>query len=263
MRILFLGDIFGKPGRKLLTNYLPNLKEEYKIDFCIANCENLASGRGITQKAIGAMIHCGVDIFTSGNHLWDKKESLDFIKESKIILKPLNVPKGAFGSEYYIFKNKIGAECAVVCLLGQTYMPPCDMPIPVLENLLKNELLGVENVFIDFHAEATGEKKVFALHFDGKVSAIVGTHTHVQTSDQQILKKGTGYITDVGMVGGHYSGIGVKKEIVIEKTILGMPKRYLPSDQGLQINGVVFEIKNGRTYKIERVLKKYENFTKL
>ncbi len=258
MKILFLGDIYGSPGRYLMEKYLPDMKREFDIDLCIANCENLNHGRGVSKMTILQMKKAGVDVFTSGNHLWDNKPSLDFIAESPEILKPINVPKSALGGEYFLFEAPNGEKCAVVNLIGQIFMPNADMPIPALEELLQAKLADCQNIFVDFHAEATAEKRVVGFYFDGKISCCVGTHTHVQTTDEQILPAGTGYITDVGMCGGHLSGIGVKKEIVIQKAISGMPERYHPSWEGLEINAVFVEIKDGKTVNIERIKRKYE-----
>ena len=213
MKILFVGDIYGSPGRYLMQEHLPQLKKEFEVDLCIANCENMNHGRGVSQASINQMKTAGVDLFTSGNHLWDNKQSLDFIASCPQILKPANVQESALGSRSYRFQLPDGSQCGVVCLIGQTFMPAADFPIPVLEQILATDLAGVENIFVDFHAEATAEKRVLSLHFDGKISCLVGTHTHVQTADEQIMPLGCGYITDVGMTGGHLSGIGVQKEI--------------------------------------------------
>ncbi len=258
MKILFIGDIYGGPGRYLLEEHLANLRQEYAIDLCIANCENLNHGRGVSEKSILQMKRAGVDVFTSGNHLWDNRQSLDFLANSPEILKPVNVQKQALGGEYYRFKAADGQECAVVCLIGQTFMPPANFPIEILDEMLQGDLAGVENVFVDFHAEATGEKRMLSLYFDGKISCLVGTHTHIQTADEQILPSGCGYITDVGMSGGHLSGIGVKREIVVRKNVSGMPARYHPSWEGLEINAVFVELQKGKTVKIERIKRGYE-----
>ncbi len=258
MKILFIGDIYGGPGRYLMQEHLAGIKQEYAVDLCIANCENLNHGRGVSQKSILQMERAGVDLFTSGNHLWDNKQSLEFIATCPKILKPANVQKQALGGEYYRYKAPDGQECGVVCLIGQTFMPPADFPLAVLDKMLQEELAGVENIFVDFHAEATGEKRMLSLYFDGRVSCIVGTHTHIQTADEQILPMGCGYITDVGMSGGHLSGIGVRREIVIEKNVVGMPQRYHPSWEGLEINAVFVELVQGKTVKIERIKRGYE-----
>jgi len=261
MKILFIGDIYGNPGRYLMQEHLPALKREFDIDLCIANCENLNHGSGIGQKSILQMKDAGVDVFTSGNHLWDNKQGLKFLASCPEILKPVNVQKAALGSAFYRYKLPDGSECGVVCIIGQTFMPAADFPIPVLEEILAKDLADVENIFVDFHAEATAEKRVLSLHFDGKLSCLVGTHTHVQTADEQIMPLGCGYITDVGMTGGHLSGIGVQKEIVIEKNISGMPQRYHPSWEGLQINALFVELDQGKTVKIERIKRGYEQAT--
>ncbi len=258
MKILFLGDIYGHPGRYLIQEHLQRLRQEFEVDLCIANCENLNHGRGVSQNSILQMKNAGVDVFTSGNHLWDNRQSLDFIASCREILKPANVQESALGSDFYRFQTQDGKRCAVVCLIGQTFMPAANFPITVLEEILENDLADEENIFVDFHAEATGEKRVMSLYFDGKISCLVGTHTHVQTADEQILPHGCGFISDVGMCGGHYSGIGVKKEIVLKKNISGMPERYHPSWEGLEINALFVELEKGKTVKIQRIKRGYE-----
>ena len=260
MNVLFLGDIYGKAGRKLIVETLPALKQEYEIDLCIANCENLSYGRGVTKKSINQMTTCGVDVFTSGNHLFDKKDSLGFIEDSTNILKPANYPKGALGKSFYVFEDSNFQKCAVVCLVGQVFMnvPSINTPFFVMECLLEKQLRGVENIFVDFHAETTAEKRAFAEYFDGRLAAVVGTHTHIQTADEQILAGGTAFITDVGMNGPHDSVIGVKKEIILKKLQTGMPQRFIPAKSGLQLNCVVVRIKQGGATSIKRILKKYD-----
>lgn len=260
MKILFIGDIFGKPGRSVVETVLPRLKKKYKIELSIANCENLTQGRGITKKTILQMKNAGIDVFTSGNHLWDKRESIDFISTSSDILKPANYPKATPGARYTIFKSKNGEQCAVITILGQIFMKTYNInrPVYTMDRLLKKELFGIKNIFVDFHAEATAEKRAFAEFYNGKITAVVGTHTHVQTADEQILTQGTAFITDVGMTGGHNSVIGVKKEIIIKTLETSLPQRFIPSDKGLQLNAVFIEISGGKAIKIKRILKKYD-----
>ena len=251
MNILFFGDIVGKPGRKIVRKHLSALKEKYAIDYCIANCENLSHGRGISEKAILEMKSAGVDAFTSGNHLWDKKDSLDFLKEAKFITKPANYPNDALGSLYY----DINEELTILSLIGQSFMENnSNSPFYILDSLLKTELKNKKNIFIDFHAEATAEKKAFAFLFDGRISAVLGTHTHVQTVDEQILPKGTGFITDVGMNGSHNSIIGVQKETILKRIITGMPSMMKVAEEGLQVNAIFLKIINGKTTCIKRIL---------
>jgi metallophosphoesterase (TIGR00282 family) len=261
MKILFIGDIFGKAGRKLIFDRLPELKRELSIDFCIANGENAAQGRGITEKTANYLFDAGIDVFTSGNHLWDKKTSLDFIKKEPRILKPINNSPMAYGNEYYIYQFDNGSKIAVFTVIGQVFMGPADSPFRTCDMVIDKIKKETFNIFIDFHAEATAEKRALGYYLDGKVSALVGTHTHIQTADEEILEHGTAYLTDVGMTGPHDSVIGVKKEIILEKMLSDMPKQYAPAETGLQINAVYVEIdeKTGKAKDIKRIRRKYHD----
>jgi len=258
MNILFFGDIFGSPGRNLIKKYLPELRRKFKIDFCIANGENTAHGKGITEKTATELFNCGIDCFTSGNHIWDKKESIDYLKREPRILKPLNYHKDAIGATLYI-ANVGKSKLAVVNLIGQVYMNPIDSPFIALDNILPEIKEVTDNIFVDFHAEATAEKRALAFYFDGRISAMVGTHTHIQTADEEILPNNTAYITDVGMTGPHDSCIGIDKDIVIKKMITSMPQQFKPAEGGLQINAVVIEIdeNTGNAVEIQRIMRKY------
>jgi len=257
MNILFLGDIFGKPGRGIVTEHLESLREEFNIDFCIANGENVAQGRGITSKTARSLFEKGIDAFTSGNHLWDQKDSISFLEKEKRILKPLNYPDKAKGSPFIIL-NKNNLKLGVVSVIGQAFMGPANSPFDALDKNLPLIHAETNCLLIDFHAEATAEKRALGYYLNGRVSAVIGTHTHIQTADEEILSKGTAYITDVGMTGPHDSVIGVKKEIILEKMSTGMPIRYEVSNKGLQINAVVVNIdsESGRGLSIERVKRK-------
>jgi len=258
MNILFIGDIFGSPGRNLMKKYLPDLRTEFDIDFCIANGENAAHGKGLTEKTATELFGCGVDCFTSGNHIWDKKDSIDYINREKRILRPLNYFEDAIGAVYYI--AKVGkSKLAILNVLGQVYMNPIDSPLFALEKILPSINKNTNNIVVDFHAEATAEKRALAFNFDGQVSAFIGTHTHVQTADEEILPNNTAYISDVGMTGPHDSCIGIKKEIVISKMKNSMHLPFQPAEGGLQINAVVIEIdeNTGKALKIQRIRRKY------
>ena len=258
MNILFIGDIFGSPGRNLMKKYLPELRKEFEIDFCIANGENTAHGKGITEKTATELFMCGVDCFTSGNHIWDRKESIEYIEREPRILKPLNYSEKAVGATKYI--ATIGnSKLAVINLIGQVFMNPVDSPFTALEKILPELRKETNNIFVDFHAEATAEKRALGFYFDGQISAMVGTHTHIQTADEEILPNNTAYITDVGMTGPHDSCIGITKENVFQKMITSMPQRFEIAEGGLQINAVVIEIDEdtGKAVKIQRILRKY------
>lgn len=257
MKIIFLGDVFGKPGRNLVLDTVESLKKIYQSDFFIVNGENLADGKGLTEKTAKPLFDAGIDAITGGNHLWDRNESLDYIKSESRILKSLNYPDTAFGSTY-IELSKEQLQLIVVCLTGQLFMPPCDSPFSKLETFLNLPEVMNKTVFVDFHAESTAEKRALAHKFDGKVAALIGTHTHIQTADEEILPLGTGYLTDAGMTGSHDSVIGIKKQLILQKMETGMPVRYEVADHGLQINGVFLEIDplTGKTIHIDRIRQK-------
>jgi len=262
MNILFLGDIFGKPGREIIVSYLPELLKEFSVDFCIANGENVAQGRGITPKTARALFTSGIDAFTSGNHLWDQKGSIEFLEKEQRIVKPLNYPEKAKGSPYIIL-SKDNLKLGVISLIGQAFMGPANSPFEITDKfipLLKKE---TSCILVDVHAEATAEKRALGFYLNGKVSAVVGTHTHIQTADEEVLFKGTAYITDVGMTGPHDSVIGIKKSIILEKLTTGMPLRYEVAEEGLQINGVLINIDpdSGKAISIKRIKREVDGQT--
>jgi hypothetical protein len=260
MKILFFGDVFGKPGRKIVKNHLAELKNEFAIDVVIANGENLAQGKGITEKTCAELFHVGVNAFTSGNHLWDQNSSLDYIKKETRIVKPLNFPQKAPGFDHLIL-DVDNSKLAILCVVGQSFMAPAAFPFEKLSEILPKIQETTPNILIDYHAEATAEKRVLGFLLDGKISALIGTHTHIQTADEEILPSGTAYITDVGMTGPHDSVIGTKKDIILEKVLTGVPKRFEVANSGLQINAVVIEIEDdsGKAVSIERIRRKMDD----
>lgn len=256
MKILFFGDVFGNPGRKAIQAFLPEFLSNHHIDFVIANCENASDGKGITEKSARELFDAGVHAFTSGNHLWDKKEGITLISTDKRIVKPLNFPSAAPGFNYTFLKNR-NFELVVACLCGQSFMNPIDSPFFALDRILPEMTALSKNILIDFHAESTAEKRTFAHYFNGRVSAILGTHTHIQTADEEVLSEGTAYITDVGMTGSIDSVIGVKKEIAIERVKTGLPVRHQTSDKQVYINAVLISLSNnGQAESIERIRQK-------
>ncbi|MBN2460104.1 MAG: TIGR00282 family metallophosphoesterase [Candidatus Cloacimonetes bacterium] len=259
MKVLFLGDVYGKPGRHIVIEHLPALRQELKVDFCIANGENVAHGRGISEKTAYPLFQAGVDVFTSGNHLWDKKEVLDYLPTENRILKPLNYSSQALGNTIYYTRLNEG-EIAVLCLVGQAFMGPANSPIQAIEAVLAEIRMRAGMIIVDIHAEATAEKRALGFYLDGKVSAVIGTHTHIQTADDEILPQGTAYITDVGMTGPHDSVIGIRKELILQKLITGMPVQYEVAETGLQINAVLVEIdaNTGRAVSIIRIKRTVE-----
>jgi len=258
MNIIFLGDVFGKSGRKLVLDQIKRLKEVYACDCFIINGENLADGKGLTEKTTKPLFEAGVDIITGGNHLWDRAESLDYIQKEPRIIKPMNYPATAFGNPYVTFETE-QARLLVLNLVGQVFMPPCDSPLAAMETFINQHPELDYPILVDFHAESTAEKRAFAQMFDGQISAVLGTHTHVQTADEEILPDGTGYLTDAGMTGPHDSVIGIKKHLILQKMTTGMPVRFEVSELGLQINGVFLQIdpSSHKTTQIQRIRELY------
>jgi metallophosphoesterase (TIGR00282 family) len=242
MRILLIGDIIGKKGREIIDAVLPEFKQEGKIDFCIANGENLAGGFGITPAVAKQVYAAGVDVLTGGNHIWSKKEIYQIIDEDERILRPLNYPIGVpgGGGRIYTVNNQ---QIGVISLCGRVFMDNLDCPFRTVMLEIERMRKETQNIVVDFHAEATSEKIAMGLYLDGLVSAVIGTHTHVQTADEKILSKGTAYITDTGMVGAKNSVIGVDSDIVIKRFLTSIPIRFEPTKTGPGIFcGVIIEI---------------------
>jgi len=255
MKILCIGDIVGKPGRQALGLFLRKLQEAHGIDLTIANGENAAGGFGITPDTAEDLLRLGIDVITSGNHIWDKKEVLGFIPKESRLLRPLNYPPGAPGYGSIVVTARNGTKVAVLNASGRVFMNTFDCPFRT--TLAEIETLAAETRVrvVDFHAEATSEKIAFGRFLDGRVSAVVGTHTHVQTADERILAGGTAYITDLGMTGPSESVIGVEPEIVIRKFLSGMPERFETAKHHAQLQGVVIEVDpaSGQALGIERI----------
>ncbi len=253
MRILFIGDIMGRPGRSSVARALPLLREEFGFfDFIIANGENSAAGFGLTERVMNELFSMGIDVLTNGNHVWDKKEFIQFLDSEPRILRPANHPEGTRGRGFSIYE-KNGNRLAVMCLQGRTFMPPLDCPFRAAEKLIAES--DVPAIFVDFHAEASSEKRALACWLDGKVSAVVGTHTHVQTADEEVLPGGTAFISDVGMTGGHAGVIGMTLESVLPKFLYGVPSKFEVCDKNVKFQAVVVDIdaETGRGMDIRRV----------
>lgn len=258
VNILFLGDIVGRSGRKVVKSALMSLKEEYNVDFVIANAENSANGTGITLKVYKELIGSGIDCLTSGNHIWDKKEALENISEFEKLIIPGNFPEKSPGNRFLEFDIK-GLKLIVTNFMGRVFMPLSDCPFKKLEQMLED--FKDSAVIADFHAEATSEKVAFGNYFDGRIAAFIGTHTHVQTNDDRILPKGTYFISDAGMNGALDSCIGVKKEAAIRKYLTGIPERFeVETSGGLLFNGIFLKIDTytKRVNFYEKVKKTYE-----
>jgi metallophosphoesterase (TIGR00282 family) len=254
VRILFLGDIVGHPGKQAVEATLPKLLDHYNPDITIVNAENIApNGRGITAKLAEALFDAEVDILTMGNHVFDQRESYSFIAEDRRVVRPANFPAGAPGQGYTLCKA--GKEqIAIINLLGRAFMGDYDDPFRTADRILKEIGDQTKHIFVDMHAEATAEKIALANYLAGRVSAVVGTHTHVQTADDRILPGGTAYLTDVGMCGPYDSIIGFQKDGVIQKFLTQMPTRFEVAQGATQVHGVVIDtLDNGRAKSIERI----------
>jgi metallophosphoesterase (TIGR00282 family) len=259
MRILFLGDIISKSGRKALAGGLGAIKARLAVDLCIGNVENAAAIFGITQKVIDEIEACGVDVMTSGNHVWDKREGLALLDSRENLLRPANYPPGVPGRGFVVRETR-GTPFAVINLQGRTFMTPIDCPFRCADAILSDIPPGVKILLVDFHAEATSEKQALAAYLDGRVSAVVGTHTHVQTADERVLPGGTGFITDVGMVGPIDSVIGVRKEQVIERFMRALPVRFEVSEGTACIGGLLVDVDDatGLAREVVRVREEIE-----
>ena len=253
MNILFIGDVVGRPGRNYLSTNLNRLVEENDIGFVIINGENSAGGVGITRSTYDELLSMGADIITLGNHSWAKKEVLEFIEDAERLIRPANYPEGTPGKGYRI-AVKAGKRIAVINLCGRVYMDCIDCPFRVIDKIL-NELKDKADVIIvDFHGEATSEKLAMGWYLDGRVHAVLGTHTHVQTSDERILPGGTAYITDVGMTGPIDSILGVEKETVIRKFITGMPAKFEIAGGEVSVGAVCIQLDdNNKVTSIKRI----------
>ncbi len=254
MKILAIGDLVGDIGLNKLKETLPNLIEAENIDFVIANVENVASGMGITQKDFQILDHMKIDVMTMGNHTWGKKDIFSFIDNPKL-LRPANYSKGIPGHGYNIYECK-GKNIAVISLIGRTAMNVLsENPFIVVDEILGEIKNKTDMVFVDFHAEATAEKIAMKYYLDGRVTGIFGTHTHVQTADEEVTKRGTGYITDLGMTGPKYSVIGMDTDASIKRFVTTLPERYKLANGKAFLNGCVFEVndENCRTKDIYRI----------
>ncbi|GHV54064.1 metallophosphoesterase [Synergistales bacterium] len=256
MRILFIGDVFGKPGRRAFRETLPRLRAERgPFDFIIINCENAAAGFGMTDRLMEELFAAGADIMTSGNHIWDKKEFVPTLDREPRVLRPYNYPQGAPGRGWGVFEKK-GLKLGVFNLQGRAFMPPVECPFRASDEVVsKLDEAKVSAALADFHAEATAEKVALSRYLDGRISALVGTHTHVQTSDNRVLSGGTAYITDVGMTGGHGGVIGMSYDSVMPKFMFSLPSKFEVDDAMPRVQGVVIDIddETGRAADITRV----------
>jgi metallophosphoesterase (TIGR00282 family) len=258
MKILFIGDTVGKAGRTIVHHYLKELQSEFQVDLTILNCENAAAGFGVTPKIADEFFDWGIDVLTSGNHIWDKKEIIPYLDKNTRILRPANYPHGNPGRGLAIVKTRSGEEMAVLNLQGRVFMPPTDDPFRTADTELEKVPKHIKVIFVDMHGEATSEKVAMGWYLDGRVSAVVGTHTHIPTADETILPKGTAFQTDVGMAGPFHSVIGVIKEDVIRRFLTSIPEKFESASQDGKLNGVFVEV-NSETGKAVRIVRVHRN----
>jgi metallophosphoesterase (TIGR00282 family) len=260
IRLLFFGDVMGEPGRKALMDLIPILKVELAADFIIVNGENAAAGRGITPKIAIGLMRAGAAVVTSGDHIWDQKEIVPYLADEPRMLRPLNYPDGVPGSGSVVLETAKG-KVGVINLIGRVFMgPQVDNPFPAVEQCVEEMRQETPIIFVDFHAEATSEKVAMGWHLDGKVSAVIGTHTHVPTADERVLPGGTAFLCDAGMCGPLDSVIGSQIEPVLERFKTAMPTRFGIGRGTVRVNGALVEVETatGRAVRIERVTRYWE-----
>jgi metallophosphoesterase (TIGR00282 family) len=256
VKLLFIGDIFGRPGRELVRQGLRTIVQAHGIDLVIANGENAAAGFGITREIGDQLFGYGVDILTSGNHIWDKKEALEYIAREPRLLRPANYPAGAPGAGVTVVRGRNDEPVGVVNVMGRVYMPNIDDPFTCARRAAERlRADGVRVIFVDMHAEVTSEKIAMGWYLDGLATAVVGTHTHVQTADERLLPNGTAYLTDVGMTGPHDGVIGVEREAVLQRFLTGLPTRFEPASGDPRLHAVLIDADpaTGRATGIERL----------
>jgi metallophosphoesterase (TIGR00282 family) len=241
MNILFIGDIFASPGRRIVADHLQDIIQTNRIDLAVANAENAAGGFGITPAIAEELFAMGLDVLTSGNHVWDKRELMDYFARQPRLLRPANYPD-APGSGVFVHRTRGGVDCAVLNLQGRTYMPSTDCPFRTADQILQELDPAVKVRFVDFHAEVTSEKLAMGWYLDGRVSAMVGTHTHVPTADTRILPGGTAYQTDCGMTGPYHSVIGVQTDIIIQRFLSGLPVRMEAAKECPELHAVIVDV---------------------
>jgi len=258
MKILFIGDTVASAGRAIVKHHIRNLQEQLDIDLTILNCENAAAGFGVTPKIADDFFDWGIDVLTSGNHVWDKKEIIPYLDRNPRILRPANYPENNPGRGLTVLKTKRGEEAAVLNLQGRVFMAPIDDPFRVADSEIKKIPGHIKVVFVDMHAEATSEKVAMGWYLDGRVSAVIGSHTHVPTADTMILPKGTAYQTDVGMTGPFDSVLGMLRDDVIRRFLTQIPVRLESASQDAGMNAVFVDVDSttGKARKIERIQRK-------
>lgn len=256
MRLLFVGDVMGKPGRRALHSILPRLVDRHRTDYVVVNVENAAGGFGITPEIMDELSDLPIDCFTTGNHIWDKREGMDLLDRDPRLLRPANYPEGNHGKGVYVGETAGGIPVAVMNLEGRVFMSQLDSPFLVADRLLAQLDKKVKAIFVDFHAEATSEKQAMGFYLDGRVSAVIGTHTHVPTADERVLPNGTALLTDVGMTGPYESVIGMRVDKVLKRFLLQTPSSFEVAKRDVRLAAALVDIdeKTGKARTIERML---------
>ena len=251
MKVLLIGDIIGRTGRKALKKFLPEVIEKYEIDFIVANAENSAGGNGLTKKVYNELVNLNIDVLTSGNHIFDKKEIFEFIDKTENILRPANYPPAVSGRGYGIYE-KNGKNLGIINLMGRVFMGiPLDCPFRKFDEIYEEIKDKTDYIIVDFHAEATSEKNAFGYYVDGRADVVFGTHSHVATADEKLLKNGTVYITDVGMTGAYHSVIGMEINKPINKFLTGLSQKFDVAKEGLLFQGLVVDLENKNFKRIK------------
>ncbi len=255
MRVLFIADVFGAAGRRAVEEILPGLLGRLRPDFCVANCENAAGGFGFTPALADELLDSGIDVLTGGNHTWDRREALPYLEANGRVLRPLNYPNGSPGRGAGVFTARNKQKVAVLNLMGRVFLDPIDCPFHAADDVLPSLRAETPVILVDMHAEATSEKTAMGRHLDGRVSAVFGTHTHVQTADERVLPGGTAYITDVGMTGPHDSIIGVKSELILRRFLTKLPVRFEAAEGDPRLSAVSVDIEpeTGCATRVERI----------
>ena len=253
MNILFVADVFGKPGREALLSWLPGYREEHAVDFAIANGENVANGAGITSKLALRMLAGSVDVITTGNHVWRQREVYAFLSTDDRIVRPANFPEGAPGRGLTVRPAAAGGEVAVINLAGELFLQTGMSPFRIVDRLVDEAQELAETIVVDLHAEATSEKVAMGHYLDGRVTAVLGTHTHVQTSDARVLPGGTAYMTDVGMTGPRDSVIGVRTDIILRRFVTELPQQFEVGEGPVRLDAALITAEGGRATAIETI----------
>lgn len=255
MKILFIGDIAGEPGRRAIKELVPKIKVRAEIEFVIGNCENVAGGSGVTPALADELFSYGIDVLTSGDHIWKRKEIMDYIQTSRKLLRPANYPPDVPGFGSTIVQSESGTDVGVINLMGRVFMQAIECPFRAGKKEVEKLKQKARIIIVDMHAEATSEKVALGWYLDGSVSAIIGTHTHIQTADEKILPNGTAFISDAGMTGPYDSVIGRKKEQILTRFLTQMPARFEMAEGDVQLHGVILDIdeKTGKANSIKRI----------